>query len=292
MPLILELIVLCLVMQSATATDSILKGEDYHSQFSAAGYLRNFTERTERSGHSKLGGRMLHTLKCYHNVFQSLPNAAGLRVLDFGSGPTVFAAISAATKASEIVLSDYVEDNRRAIQEWLDRGRGAFDWSPHFSYVVQGLEGKSESEIEDRQDKVRALVKAVVHCDLTQDQPIEVGHHQPYDVVMASLVLNAVSQNCQEYKMYMVRLGQLVKPGGLLIVYSVETKKETTGFYSVGDMKFKYIGVTSQFMVDVMKDAGFCNVVVDRRLYSSRSDTDIVDVCFVGTKSSTELRYR
>ena len=232
---------------------------------------------------------MLHTLKCYHNVFQSLPNAAELRVLDFGSGPTVLTAISAATKASEIVLSDYVEDNRRAIQKWLDRGRGAFDWSPHFSYVVQGLEGKSESEIEDRQEKVRELVKAVVHCDLTQSQPIEVGHHQPYDVVIASLVLDTVSQNCQEYKMYMARLGQLVKPGGLLVVYSVETKKEMTGFYSVGDMKFKYIGVTSQFTVDVMKDAGFCNVVVDRRLYSSRSDTDIVDVCFVGTKSSTEL---
>ena len=40
---------------------------------------------------------------------------------------------------------------------------------------MQILEGKSLQEAEEREERVRRLVKAVVRCDITQDQPIEKG---------------------------------------------------------------------------------------------------------------------
>ena len=75
-----------------------------------------------------ISGRLKHTLRCYHEAFQTIPH--GVTVLDYGAGPVIMSTISAATKASEIVLSDYTDSNRIALRQWLDGERAAFDWSP------------------------------------------------------------------------------------------------------------------------------------------------------------------
>ena len=91
------------------------------------------------------GYRASHFLRCFHDVFQSLPQ--GIKVLDYGSGPSILATISAASKASEIVLSDYTERNRDAINQWLKKDAEAVDWSPHFSYVVEKLEKRANRKL-------------------------------------------------------------------------------------------------------------------------------------------------
>ena len=74
---------------------------------------------------------MRHTLRCYHETFKNL--ASGLRVLDYGSGPVL---LSASTKASEIVLSDYVEKNCEVLRQWLERDPASFDWLPSFKFKI------------------------------------------------------------------------------------------------------------------------------------------------------------
>ena len=191
----------------------ILSGTDYHRKFQASEYFNRY--------YAKPAGPLYTSLRLYHEVFQSLP--AGLRVLDYGSGPTIRTTISAATKASEIVLSDYAEDCRKVLRQWLEKHPDAFDWSPYFSiddfsHVVKDLEGKGEKEVEERQEEVRRLVKAVVHCDLTQDPPIERGYDQQYDVVMSSLCIDAVAGTREEYVQGVKKLAKLVKPGGILLL--------------------------------------------------------------------------
>ena len=66
-----------------------------------------------------------HTLRCYHEAFKELPN--GLTVLDYGAGPSILPTISASTKANEIVLSDYADQNCKALQQWLELRGGS--WS-------------------------------------------------------------------------------------------------------------------------------------------------------------------
>ena len=153
-----------------------------YSVFEPSAFLKRYY--TETGGTSYAVDRMQHTLRCYHDAMEKLPS--GLKVLDYGSGPVIFGAISAATKASEIVLSDLSGKNRDALRTWLNGGAGAFDWSPHFKFVVCELEGKSEKEAEEREDQVRKLVKAVVHCDISEEPPIEKGYNCTYDVVISS----------------------------------------------------------------------------------------------------------
>ena len=226
-------------------------GKDYLDKFDPY----TFSQMCVNVSH---GSRTNHMLRCYHSLFRTLP--PNLTVLDYGSGPTILAAISAATKASEIVLSDYSGKNCKALHQWLDRDTAAFDWSPLFSFVVEELEGKGEKEVEERQEKVRKLVKAVVHCDISHDPPIERGYDKLYDVVMSSNVIEAVAHTPNEYVALMSCLGRLVKPGGLLIVYSAVNNQ----FYAVGDFKFRDLPVSSDLTMTAIKEAGFYDMSVDK----------------------------
>ena len=225
--------------------ENILSGTDYHERFQASEYLQRY--------YGTLAGPYYTSLRLYHEVFQSLP--AGLRILDYGSGPSIRTAISAATKASEIVLSDYTEGCRKALRQWLEKDLDAFDWSPYFRHVVKDLEGKGEKEVEERQEEVHRLVKAIVHCDLTQDPPIESGYDQQYDVVMSSLCIEAVAGTREEYAQGVKKLAKLVKPGGTLLLFGGEIQGQE-GFYEVGEEKFRAFGVPSDVAVEAMANAG------------------------------------
>ena len=115
----------------------------------------------------------------------------------------------------------------------------------------------------ERQELVRKLVKAVVHCDITQDTPIERGYDQLYDVVISSLVLEGTSDSIEEYTSNVSKLGKLVKPGGLILIYGIENKR---GYYVIGDRKLPNIHVTPEFAMQTFKDAGFSNFTLDKLL--------------------------
>ena len=219
-----------------------------YSEFSPSSFLENYySKRGASYGHD----RSCHALRCYHEAFKELPN--GLRVLDYGAGPSILPTISASTKATEIILSDYADQNCKVLQQWLEGDPGAFDWSTYFKFVVQELEGKSEKEVKERQDLVRKLVKAVVHCDITQEPPIDPGYDKVYDVVVSSKVVESVARNLDEYVIYLSRLGGLVKPGGMLMMYTIENK---TGIYNVGGINFRNLPVPVEFTVSTLKKAG------------------------------------
>ena len=202
------------------------------------------------------------TLRCYHDVFQSLPN--GVTFLEYGCGPSIHLTFTAATKASEIVLCDFLESNREIVRKWLNKDPGAYDWSPYFSYVVQDLEGKGPEEVEKRQNLVRQLVKGVVHCDLTQDPPIEKGYDKEYDVVSSSFCICSVAKTPEEFCQYYSKLGQLVKPGGTLITTEIETEKGGKNMYYVGNDVFASFSVTRDLATKALMDAGFADIMIQK----------------------------
>ena len=105
--------------------ENLLFGKDYEN-LKPSDYLKDRYDDPDR--------KYYRCLRCYHEVFQSLPS--GLTVLDYGTGPVIVTTISAFTKASEIVLSDYAGNNREALRQWLDRHPDAFDWSLFFRRVT------------------------------------------------------------------------------------------------------------------------------------------------------------
>ena len=226
---------------------------NYSTDFDSSTYLANLDNETNPTYRPFL-------LRCYHEAIQCLPS--GLSVLDYGSGPSYFSTISVATKASEIVLSDYTESNRKALRQWLNKDPDAFDWSPYFSHVVQKLEGKAEEEVEKRQELVREVVKAVVPCNLMQDPPIEGGYDKEYDVVLCCLCVAAAARTSEDHFQGIAKLGKLVKPGGMLLIYEPEMKTCGQGAYYFGESSFVLYGVTSEVITKALKSAEFTEISV------------------------------
>ncbi len=250
-----------------------LFGEDYHGSFDPGTFL---AERYKKSDLSS-AGKNASILKALHDLFASLgarsPSSSqpSLKVLDFGAGPVIMCAISAARFASEIVLSDYAESCRAAVNQWLQGDPNAHDWTPYFQHVVRILEGNAtEGEVAARQELVRAAIKAVVHCDITQDPPIQQGYEGPYDVVIASLVLVASCKTLEDYASGVAKLVRLLKPGGKIFIVSEERKKESEGNWPVGPRKWFCLHLTERDVVTALQQAGCGDVEVQRLPWPDR----------------------
>ena len=244
-------------MQASTC----FSGQDYQDKFEPLDYLQRYKDVHQfRSSH------MLH---CYHTAFLAVPKYVS--ALDYGSGPTILPTISAATKASEIVPSNFLLKNRQALQSWLEsKGPHLFDWDDHFRFVVKELEQKAEEEAIQRQVEVRNIVKAVVHCDLTKDPPIEKEYNKLYDVVTTAFVIEAIANSYEEYKLLLYRLTRFVKPNGSLFLHFVEDSQ----FYYVDDLKFKDFPLSLEMVTNALEECGIRDLVITKG-YNNKTFTFI-----------------
>ena len=168
-------------------------------------------------------------LENLHQFFNDYPQGHSLKVLDYGCGPVIAYNISAARVASEIVLAEYTKRSREILKKWLDHDTSAFDWSPYIKRVVQTLEGKSEMEALKREETMRKVIKTIVDCDITKDQPIAEGFEGPYDIVTSSLALESGCKTHADFKAAVKKLLTLLKCGGHLLLYAGIRNKEGLG---------------------------------------------------------------
>ena len=96
---------------------------------------------------SKVGLGYKESLKMFRDVFLSHQKGAGLKVLDFGCGPSVIFQACTAPYADQVVFADYLPQNRQMVQLWLDGDSTAPDWNLFFEYAVVQLEGKEKEEV-------------------------------------------------------------------------------------------------------------------------------------------------
>ena len=162
-----------------------LFGEQYHDKFDTQTYLRvNYTLPT-----------LFRTFPLPHlyGFYRSLGNNS-LRILEVGAGPSIACVISAAPYASEIVLSEYTENNRKAVLQWLDKSTDAHNWMPYFKHIVIDVEGGEEKDIEVRQEKLRSSIKAVIPCDVSKDMILPAEYMGQYDVLQSIVCLENVCE--------------------------------------------------------------------------------------------------
>ena len=195
-----------------------------------------------------------------HEHFKSQADAAStgveFRVLDYGCGPVIANIISAARVASEIVLAEYTEQGRAAVRSWLNNNPNSFNWSPFHKYVVQELEGGSAEAAEEREKRLRSIVKAVVECDVTQDPPIKDGYQGPYDAVISCLCLTTACKTKEEFVRALHKISTLVKPGGCLLFSTVEPKDTISGTrcYPIGDKTYTAVEVERTLMESTLRN--------------------------------------
>jgi hypothetical protein len=191
-----------------------------------------------------------------------------MKVLDYGCGPVLAYTICAAGANAEIVLAEYGENNRSALQDWLDRNPSAWDWTPYIKHVTCNFEGKDETEVDTREETMRKAIKAIVPCDITKDPPIAKGYEGPYDVVMSMLCIENGCLTRQEYKAAVKRIATLVKREGNLLIHStVRNRKEgddTPGYYYIGEKRHIQIALSLQFVLMTLKESGFSVIEINK----------------------------
>lgn len=239
------------------ATGVLNSSEEFQKEFDASGYLSPRYREVVESRHGTI-------LRGLHELYSG--GASGLKILEVGCGPVVAHQISAAPFASEIVMADLVESNRDALQLWLDKNTNAHDWTPFFRYVVQILEGKGEEEIARREEHLRNVVKAVIHCNALEDPPVPQGYEGPYDVVVEIHLLSSICSTERVLTAVLVRLSKLLKPGGRLVssMFVVEGVSSATHPYFVGGKTFAALNVSEEMLQTSFAQAGFTNLSIIR----------------------------
>ena len=218
----------------------------------------------------------------------SISKGESMKVLDYGCGPALAYDISPAGANAEIVLAEYGEKCRSALQDWLDRSPSAWDWTPYIKCVVCDLEGKDENEVQKREEDLRKAIKAIVPCDITQDPPIAKGYEGPYDVVMSMLCIENACLTRQEYRAAVKRTATLVKRGGSLLLYSTVRNRDddTPGYYYVGEQRHVNVALPLQFVLATLKESGFA--VIDTNMLPEKerdalhtAKTDLESTAFI-----------
>ena len=63
-------------------------------------------------------------------------------LVDVGSGPTLYQVMSGCEVFGKVLLTDYLEVNRRELKHWLQDQEGcSLDWTPYLQHVCK-LEGR------------------------------------------------------------------------------------------------------------------------------------------------------
>ena len=247
---------------------------EYSNGFDVEAYLTSrFVDPRCQEDESLVRNFALQNL---HDYFRkkspvAVEGSTNFKVLDYGCGPVIANVISAAGLATEIVLAEYTEEGRTAVRRWLDRDPSCFNWSPYFKYIVQTLEGKSLQEAGDREECVRRVVKAVVGCDVTQDPPIKKGYDGPYEVVICCLCLATACRTKADYSNAVRRLATLVKPGGVLLLQTCESKNPDGPLVShkVGNQEFHALPLSQAFVLATLEQVGLFDIAVKQLVADS-----------------------
>ncbi|KAI8521146.1 hypothetical protein Bbelb_009000 [Branchiostoma belcheri] len=216
--------------------------------------LKEFHKIFQSAGHDDEGTLLSWFLKQFHEIFNAGRVSPGSRLLDVGSGPTIYQLMSASKFCTEIVCAEYTQDNRAEIEKWVKEDPDMHDWTPFFTFVADLEEDCSSWEAV--QSRLRKAIKEVIPCDVTKDVPFAPRQYQQFDVLTTTLCLEAACPDRESYSAAVRRITRLLKPGGTFVLAGVTNQT----FYSVGGYKFFTLPIDRTFMREVFEKAGYVDI--------------------------------
>ncbi|XP_040182598.1 nicotinamide N-methyltransferase-like [Rana temporaria] len=174
-------------------------------------------------------------------------------LVDFGAGPAIYQLLSACEAFNNIIISDFLEQNRTQLQKWLSNDTDAFDWTPIVKYVCE-LEGNSDNEsCKKKEEKIRRTVTKVLNCDALKKNPFDPVEMTQADCLISCLCLEAPCKDVESFTNALRNLKGLIKPGGHIIIQSAPN---CTYFY-VGPKKFSPLTISKEELEMAFKEAGY-----------------------------------
>ncbi len=191
---------------------------DYKREFDDAAYLEHFYGAAAAADGQKL---LLFALP---NFIARMPTSVG-KLLDVGSGPTIYVALCFRKHAQSIVLTDFAECNCENLRRWWcqEQQQNGFDWTPICKSIAR-CEGVPEGW-RSMEDEARKKVTA--GCDVHEKNLFvrisdkEGVEGEQFDTIVSVFCLESACQNYAQYAEAMCNVTAWLRHGGRLILGSV-----------------------------------------------------------------------
>ncbi|XP_069598009.1 nicotinamide N-methyltransferase-like isoform X4 [Ranitomeya imitator] len=160
----------------------------------------------------------------------------------------------------EIIVSDFLEQNRVEFQKWLKKDPDAFDWT----HIIK-------EDYEKKAEKLRSKVKEVLKCDALKRNPYDPIVVPPVDCLLSCLCLEVPCEDIKSYCEVLKNFKDLIKPGGHLLISSVLNAT----FYYVGKTCFGSMTTNKEDLEMAFKEAGY---QIEKAAYAPRIDKSQMDI--------------
>lgn len=197
----------------------------------------------------------------------------GPLALDLGCGPMVQFPLLLSAHVDGLVVAHFLDQTRALLQSWLRDDRdNALNLNGMLASAAQ-LAGKGPAQLKEQ---LKSRVLDVVACDLFNRDcgkflPEKHDREGAYDVVVTSMLLEAVIQDLDTYCRVIKRVYGMVRRRGHLLMNGVLGMT----YWDMKAGKFSCVTLTKESVEKALRDAGFMDLewtVVDREYFHSVSD--------------------
>ncbi|XP_078572946.1 nicotinamide N-methyltransferase-like [Branchiostoma floridae x Branchiostoma japonicum] len=227
------------------------KTQQFDEDFkNAREYLDFFMSDVTVTSHVDEGAAMPWIMDQFHRTFTE-DRDFGKRLLDVGTGPTLYQLLSASRVFTDIICSDIHQGALEEIWKWKNGDADAFDWSSAIKHV-SGLEG---TRWEERQAQLRSVIKDTVFCDVHNENPLHPAVFRPFDAIISAYCLESACFNKgrSSYGNALKNISSLLKSGGYLILVAYIG---VTYWISDGKTYPDDVRLDTDFMLKSLSEAG------------------------------------
>lgn len=166
---------------------------------------------------------------------KEVPKKKFNNAIDFGAGPTLFSALTLEPYIKNLDIAEYLPQNIKEIQNWIDKDSEAFDWTYWASYVLRKQIGSSKkSQIEERFESLRSKMRDIFIGDATTNWPTSDKDNKRYDLVVSLFCAESITESKKEWKRNLHNILKLAAPHGTVLISALRNCSS----YKVGKSNF------------------------------------------------------
>lgn len=233
------------------------------SKFNPRSYLREYYTRIGTENQEILN--FLH--RAYANIFSKIKKA---RVLELGSGPTIYQYISLSKYSVSINITDYSVRNLDEVKKWQNNLPGAFSWKKFIKYVLD-LENKTLYKAKHREGLIRSKIKKIYPLDITSP-PKKV---KTFDIVSSHFMAESMTDAHDKWLKILKNVSKFVKPDGFLVSSIILSSSS----YHVGRMRFPSVPVQESDVISQLTKLRFSTL--DTHFVSAEGDQGYLGIFMI-----------
>ncbi|XP_064455802.1 indolethylamine N-methyltransferase-like isoform X2 [Ornithodoros turicata] len=193
--------------------------------------------------------------------------------LDLGCGPMLQYSLMLSDHVKKLVVANYLDQTKAIVEDWLkDDQRNMLN----LNAVLQSVSEVTKHPPHSLKEQLRNCITDHVSCDLFSKEngkflPAKYDNNEMFDVIVTSLLLEAVIQDLDTYAKIIKRISGLLKRCGHLLMNGVLGMT----YWDMKAGKFNCVTLTKDNVEKVLKDCGFVDLewtIVDREYFHSVSD--------------------